>query len=99
MNSPRGRGNAIPSSPAALVWPQRTWALATLTEAQYASWERDGYLVVPGALRPTLSAAAAAAVREFVGAMPDDDPETAYRNVLDIYEDRSPSGRWPAPTA
>ena len=86
----------MPPSPPALVWPQRTWALAALTEAQYATWERDGYLVVPGALRPALAAAAAAAIREFVGASLDDDPETAYRNVLDIYEDRAPSGRRPA---
>ena len=71
-----------------------TWPLTTLTEEQRASWERDGYLVVPDAVSPAVVAAAAAAVQEFVGADPA-LPATWYTNTLDIYSDRTPSGAKP----
>lgn len=82
----------VPS--AAYVWPVRNWTLSALTEAQYASWDTNGYLVVPNAVPRDLVADAAAAVRAFIGA-DDADPETWYKNTLDIYEDRTPEGARP----
>ncbi len=79
----------------AFVWPKRTRPLTALTEEQYAAWERDGFLVVPQAVPPHVCAEAAAAVREFVGADPA-DPDTWYRNTLDIYTERLPDGKLPA---
>lgn len=76
------------------VWPARNWSLRLLSEAQYAAWERDGVVVVKGAVPPALAAAAAAAVHEFVGANASDSASW-YRNVLDIYEDILPDGRKP----
>eukprot|EP00966_Prymnesium_polylepis_P326978 7382851-Prymnesium_polylepis.1 len=78
----------------AFVWPSHDWPLSTLTAAQRASWDRDGYLVVPNAVNASVAAAAANAVRAFVGADPD-DPATWYSNTLDIYSDRTPSGKKP----
>ena len=77
-----------------LVWPTHDWPLTTLTPAQRASWERDGYLVVPNIINESTAAAAAAAIRAFVGADPA-QPETWYTNTLDIYTDRTPSGARP----
>ena len=41
-------------------WPQRTRPLRQLTEDQYAAWERDGYVVLPGIVPLDLCANAAA---------------------------------------
>ncbi len=79
----------------AVVWPPRTWDLSTLTEEQYARWESDGYLVIPDAVPPHMTAAAASAVREFVGADDADPDGTWYTNTLDIYSDTLPDGRKP----
>lgn len=78
----------------ALVWPARTWSLSTLSEVQYSRWERDGFLVVPDAVNRELAAAAAAAIRAFIGAN-DSQPSSWYRNTLDIYRDRAPGGAMP----
>jgi len=78
----------------ALVWPARTWSLSTLSEVQYSRWEHDGFLVVPDAVNRELAAAAAAAIRAFVGAN-DSQPSSWYRNTLDIYRDRAPGGAMP----
>ena len=59
------------------VWPRRTWPLRTLSEADYASFVRDGYLVVRGVVPRDVRSAAAAAIREFVGAN-DSEPATWY---------------------
>ena len=77
-----------------LIWPAHDWPLTTLTPAQRASWERDGYLVVPNIINESTAAAAAEAIRTFVGADPE-QPETWYTNTLDIYTDRTPSGARP----
>ena len=77
-----------------MVWPTRTWELTTLTEAQYSSWERDGFLVVPRIVPPDLAAGAARAIREFIGAN-DSEPSTWYLNTLDIYKDTHPDGTKP----
>ena len=73
------------------VWRDRTWPLRALTEEQYAFWEANGYLVVPGAVPPDLTRAAAAAIREFVGA-DDADNSTWYAHTRDIYAEREPDG-------
>ena len=66
-------------------WPKRTRPLRHLTEDQYAAWERDGYLMLPGIVPLDLCANAAAAVRRFIGA-DDSRPETWYTNIHDIYD-------------
>jgi len=76
------------------VWPNRTWPLAALTETQWRSWQDEGYLVVPDAVPLRLARAAAAAVREYVGA-DDTNRSSWYTNVLDIYEDTLPDGKRP----
>ena len=76
------------------VWPTQSWPLSTLTPAQWASWEHDGFLIVPNVINASVAAAAAAAIREFVGAN-DSDLASWYTNTLDIYEDRTPSGARP----
>ena len=77
-----------------MVWPTFAWPLSTLTEVQRASWERDGYLVIPDAVSRPVAAAAAAAIHDFVGADPA-VPATWYTNTLDIYKDRTASGAKP----
>ena len=67
------------------VWRPRTWPLRLLSEAQYAAWEADGYVCLPGVVPPALCAAAAAAIREFVRA-DDGDEATWYANTGDIYD-------------
>ena len=69
---------------ATCVWRTRTWPLRHLSEAQYAAWERDGFLVVPGVVPPDACAAAAATVRAFVGAT-EESKESWYANTQDIY--------------
>jgi len=76
------------------VWPTQSWPLSTLTPAQWASWEHDGFLIVPNVINASVAAASAAAIREFVGAN-DSDLASWYTNTLDIYEDRTPSGARP----
>ena len=77
------------------VWPAlHSWPLSTLTPAQLASWERDGFLIVPNAVSKPVAAAAAAAVRSFVGADAA-EPTTWYTNTLDIYRDRTADGKKP----
>ena len=66
-------------------WPKRTRPLRHLTEDQYAAWERDGYLVLPGIVPLDVCANAAAAVRRFIGA-DDARPETWYKNTQNIYD-------------
>lgn len=68
------------------VWPKRNWSLRQLTEDQYAAWERDGYLVLPGIVPLDLCANAAEAVRRFVGADDARPDETWYANTSDIYD-------------
>ena len=67
------------------IWPKRTRPLRQLTESQYAAWEHDGYLVLPGIVPLDLCANAAAAVRRFIGA-DDSRPESWYANTQDIYD-------------
>ena len=67
------------------IWPKRTWPLRQLTEDQYAAWERDGYLVLPGIVPLDLCANAAAVIRKYIGA-DDARPETWYTNTQDIYD-------------
>ncbi|KAL1514651.1 hypothetical protein AB1Y20_003741 [Prymnesium parvum] len=78
----------------AYVWPTLASSLETLSRAQLANWERDGYLIVPNVISPSLTAAAATTVRRFIGA-DDSHPSTWYSNTLDIYLDRTPSGKKP----
>ena len=84
----------MPMATATHVWPKRSWPLSALTPAQWTSWEEDGFLIVPDIINASVSAAAASAIRMFVGA---NDSKTAswYANTLDIYEDRMPSGARP----
>lgn len=78
----------------AAVWPERTWKLSALSEAQWDFWKSNGYLIVPDAVTSSVAADAAAAIREYVGA--DDHNKTSwYTNVLDIYEDTASDGRKP----
>ena len=67
------------------IWPQRTWPLRQLTEDQYAAWERDGFVVLPGLIPSDLCANAAAVIRKYIGA-DDSRPETWYANTDDIYD-------------
>ena len=76
------------------VWPTQSWPLSTLTPAQWDSWEHDGFLIVPGVINASAVAAAASAIRTFVGAN-DSELASWYANTLDIYEDRTPSGARP----
>ena len=78
----------------AAVWPTRSWPLSALTPAQWASWERDGYLIIPDVINASTAVAAGTAIRAFIGAN-DSDPATWYANTLDIYEDRTPTGARP----
>lgn len=76
-----------PTAP--LVWPTQNWPLSVLTKAQWTSWVQDGFLRIPNAIERPVATAAAAAIREFVGA----DAHNAsswYTNTLDIYEDVEP---------
>ena len=82
------------SSTSPYVWPTHSWALSTLTLAQRASWEHDGFLIVPNVINASVAAAAASAIRTFVGAN-DSELASWYANTLDIYEDRTPSGARP----
>ncbi|KAH8064746.1 hypothetical protein JL722_1626 [Aureococcus anophagefferens] len=80
---------ALAAPPATIddcVWRPRTWPLRLLSEAQYAAWEADGYVCLPGVVPPALWAAAAAAIREFVRA-DDADEATWYANTGDIYDE------------
>ena len=70
------------------TWPQRTRPLRQLTDDQYAAWERDGYVVLPGIVPLDLCAHAAAVIRKYIGA-DDARPETWYTNTQDIYDARS----------
>ena len=76
------------------IWPRRTWPLAALTEAQWARWESDGYLIIPDAVPLSLARAASAAVRAYVGAE-DGNKSSWYANTLDIYEDLDADGLKP----
>jgi hypothetical protein len=70
------------------IWPKRTTRpLRQLTESQYAAWERDGYLVLPGIVPLDLCANAATTIRTFIGA-DDSRPGTWYTNTQDIYDAR-----------
>ena len=76
------------------VWPTQSWPLSTLTPAQWASWEHNGFLIVPNVINASARAAASLAIRTFVGAN-DSELASWYANTLDIYEDRTPSGARP----
>ena len=67
------------------TWPQRTRPLRQLTDDQYAAWERDGYVVLPGIVPLDLCENAAAAIRRFIGA-DDSRPVSWYTNTDDIYD-------------
>lgn len=58
--------------------PDRTPHAPVLSAADLAAWERDGYLVLRGAIPARQCAAARAAIWEFLGAAPD-DPRSWYR--------------------
>lgn len=75
------------------IWPTRT-PLLELTPTQMDGWERDGFLVIPDAVSPELASAAALAIRQYIGAN-DSEPETWYRNTLDIYTDLNADGTKP----
>ena len=47
----------------AAVWPERTWKLSALSEAQWDFWKSNGYLIVPDAVTSSVAADAAAAIR------------------------------------
>lgn len=79
---------------AAVWWPKRTWPLKVLSEQQYESWAENGFLVLEGMVDAAACAAAAAAIRDFIGA-DDTLPESWYKNTLDIYSEREPSGASP----
>ncbi|KAJ8604785.1 hypothetical protein CTAYLR_001046 [Chrysophaeum taylorii] len=66
--------------------PQRKWGLRQLTAEEYEFWEEHGYVAVARCVPPEVCAAAASAIREFVGASSDRDISW-YQNELDIYED------------
>jgi hypothetical protein len=85
---------AVSARPTMYVWPTQSWPLSTLTPAQWDSWEHDGFLIVPGVINASAAAAAASAIRTFVGAN-DSELASWYANTLDIYEDRTPSGARP----
>jgi hypothetical protein len=58
-----------------------------LTAADLAAWDRDGYLVLRGAIAAQQCAAARAAIWEFLGAAPDDprswyQPHPAQRGLM-----------------
>ena len=91
--SPSAPSPSAPS-PRAVVWPKRTWALKALSEAQYEEWVEQGYLVVENALDPDACAAAAAAIRQFIGA-DDTDRHSWYKNTADIYSEVAPCGSRP----
>ena len=77
-----------------VVFPARTWALESLSEEEYARWERDGFVALPNRIPLELCRAAACAVREFVGA--DDNREASwYARTLDIYGERCEDGTRP----
>ena len=57
-----------------------------LTEAEYAFWEENGFVVVPNVVPLAECAAAARAIRAFVGA-DDADVGSWYGNVGDIYDE------------
>lgn len=76
------------------VWPIRDWDLRVLSEEQYDFWEANGYLVVQDVVPVPLARDASAAIREFVGA-DDIDPDTWYRNTLDVYDDLHENGTRP----
>ena len=85
---------AMVSAESAFVWPGRLPTLSALTEAQYASWEADGYLVVPDAVPPSITRDIANAVREFVGAT-DGNRSSWYENTADIYNELLADGSKP----
>ncbi|CAE7777190.1 tars3 [Symbiodinium sp. CCMP2592] len=78
----------------AVIFPKRTWPLRYLTEEQYESWAARGVLVVPGAVDTAKAKRAADAIYEFVGAKRE-DPDSWYKNKLDIYTDTLPDGKRP----
>ena len=80
--------------PVPVVFPERTWTLSTLSEEQYCFWERNGYLVVPDVISKDLCRRTANAIYSFVQANRE-EPETWYRNTLDIYSDLLPNGKRP----
>eukprot|EP00965_Chrysotila_dentata_P084718 2796092-Pleurochrysis_carterae.AAC.3 len=78
----------------AVHWPERSWRLKYLSEAQYSLWESQGYLVIQDAVEKDKCVAAARAVKEFIGT-DDDDPDSWYKNTLDIYADVEADGSKP----
>ena len=77
------------------VWPVRgSRPLLELSKAQFSSWERNGYLVIPDAVPAALTSAAASTIREYIGAS-ESDPATWYANTLDIYTDQHADGSKP----
>lgn len=70
----------------AVVWRPRDWPLRTLTAAQYAFWESEGYVVLEDVVPLEDCAAAAEAIRAFVGA-DDGDEGSWYANTRDIYDE------------
>ena len=91
---PAAAGSAATGPTSPYIWPTQSWPLSTLTPVQWASWEHDGYLIVPNVINASVAAAAASAIRTFVGAN-DSELASWYANTLDIYEDRTPSGARP----
>jgi len=72
--------------------PTESEPAGALSAAQRAFWDRNGYLVLPGAVPRAQCAAARAAIWDFLGASPD-DPASWYREhpgkrgmMLDFYD-------------
>ncbi|KAJ1449224.1 hypothetical protein M885DRAFT_573081 [Pelagophyceae sp. CCMP2097] len=69
-------------------------ALTFLTDAQYAQWEAQGFLAIPNVVPADLCKKASDAIYDYVGA-DRGEPESWYRNVLDIYADKTADGNSP----
>ncbi len=69
---------APPPAPARKALDAVEASAPVLTDTDLSFWREKGYVVLPEAITPAQSAAAARAVWEHVGAAPD-DPETWYR--------------------
>ncbi|KAH8075344.1 hypothetical protein JL721_1348 [Aureococcus anophagefferens] len=51
LEAAAARFAAPPATIGDCVWRPRTWPLRLLSEAQYAAWEADGYVCLPGSCR------------------------------------------------
>jgi hypothetical protein len=71
---------APPPAPARKVLDAIEASAPVLTDTDLSFWRENGYVVLPEAITPAQSAAAARAVWEHVGAAPD-NPKTWYRRT------------------